>query len=82
MLAHDLIVAGSNEIMIAGGMESMTNAPYLMPKRARLPDGHQTVYDTCSRRPRGRLRQGPPDGTFAEDCAQSYVHARGADISR
>jgi len=32
MLAHDLLLAGSNEVMVAGGMESMTNAPYLLPK--------------------------------------------------
>ena len=32
MLAHDLILAGSNEVMVAGGMESMSNAPYLLPK--------------------------------------------------
>src|SRR5881397_2954334 len=46
MLAHDLIVAGSNEIMVAGGMESMSNTPYLMPKaRAGYRMGHQSVYD-------------------------------------
>ena len=42
MLAHDLLRAGTNDIMVAGGMESMTNAPYLMPKaRAGYRMGHQ-----------------------------------------
>src|SRR4030095_10841538 len=41
MLAHDLLAAGTNDIMVAGGMESMTNAPYLLPKaRAGLRMGH------------------------------------------
>ena len=80
MLAHDLIVAGSNEIMIAGGMESMTNAPYLMPKaRGGYRMGHQTVYDHMfldgleDAYDKGRLM-----GTFAEDCAQSYGFTREA----
>jgi acetyl-CoA C-acetyltransferase len=80
MLAHDLIVAGSNEIMIAGGMESMTNAPYLMPKaRAGYRMGHQTVYDHMfvdgleDAYDKGRLM-----GTFAEDCAEKYRFTREA----
>ena len=50
MLAHDLIVAGSADIVVAGGMESMTNAPYLMPKaRAGYRMGHQPwCRTTCS----------------------------------
>jgi acetyl-CoA C-acetyltransferase len=78
MLAHDLIVAGSNEIMVAGGMESMTNAPYLMPKaRAGYRMGHQTVYDHMfldgleDAYDRGRLM-----GTFAEECAAKYAFSR------
>ena len=80
MLAHDLIVAGSNEIMIAGGMESMTNAPYLMPKaRGGYRMGHQTVYDHMfldgleDAYDKGRLM-----GTFAEDCAAKYRFTREA----
>jgi acetyl-CoA C-acetyltransferase len=80
MLAHDLIVAGSNEIMVAGGMESMTNAPYLMPKaRGGYRMGHQTVYDHMfldgleDAYDKGRLM-----GTFAEDCAQSMGFTREA----
>jgi acetyl-CoA C-acetyltransferase len=80
MLAHDLIVAGTNEIMVAGGMESMTNAPYLMPKaRAGYRMGHQTVYDHMfldgleDAYDKGRLM-----GTFAEDCAATYRFTREA----
>jgi acetyl-CoA C-acetyltransferase len=80
MLAHDLIVAGSNEIMVAGGMESMSNAPYLMPKaRTGYRMGHQTVYDHMfldgleDAYDKGRLM-----GTFAEDCAGTYQFTREA----
>jgi len=80
MLAHDAIVAGSGEIMVAGGMESMTNAPYLMPKaRSGYRMGHQTVYDHMfldgleDAYDKGRLM-----GTFAEDCAQSFGFTREA----
>jgi acetyl-CoA C-acetyltransferase len=80
MLAHDLIVAGSNDVMVAGGMESMSNAPYLMPKaRGGYRMGHQTVYDHMfldgleDAYDKGRLM-----GTFAEDCAQSFGFTREA----
>ncbi|MCH8256566.1 MAG: acetyl-CoA C-acetyltransferase, partial [Proteobacteria bacterium] len=46
MLAHDLIKAGTNDIMVSGGMESMTNSPYLLPKtRSGLRMGHGEVLD-------------------------------------
>ena len=80
MLAHDLIAAGTNEIMVAGGMESMTNAPYLMPKaRGGYRMGHQTVYDHMfvdgleDAYDKGRLM-----GTFAEDCAAKFEFTREA----
>jgi len=80
MLAHDLIVAGSGEIVVAGGMESMSNAPYLMPKaRAGYRMGHQTVYDHMfldgleDAYEKGRLM-----GTFAEDCASTHAFTREA----
>ena len=80
MLAHDLISAGSATIAVAGGMESMTNAPYLLD-RARggyrlghgkivdhmFLDGLEDAYD------KGRLM-----GTFAEDCAEAYQFTRPA----
>jgi acetyl-CoA C-acetyltransferase len=83
MLAHDLIVAGSADIVVAGGMESMTNAPYLMPKaRAGYRMGHQTVYDHMfvdgleDAYDKGRLM-----GTFAEDCATQFAFTREAQDS-
>jgi len=79
MMAHDNILAGSHDIMIAGGMESMTNAPYLLPKARSgyrlghgdpakdhmFMDGLEDAYDE------GRLM-----GTFAEDCAEHYQFTR------
>jgi acetyl-CoA C-acetyltransferase len=80
MLAHDLLLAGTNTVMVAGGMESMTNAPYLMPKaRAGYRIGHQQVLDHMffdgleDAYEKGRLM-----GTFAEDCAQSCGFTREA----
>ena len=83
MLAHDGIVAGSADIVVAGGMESMTNAPYLMPRaRAGYRMGHQTVYDHMfldgleDAYDKGRLM-----GTFAEDCATRFAFTREAQDS-
>ncbi|NSZ59601.1 acetyl-CoA C-acyltransferase [Agrobacterium tumefaciens] len=78
MLAHDQLAAGSSSVVLAGGMESMSNAPYLLD-RARdgyrlghgkltdhmFLDGLEDAYD------KGRLM-----GTFAEDCAQDYQFTR------
>lgn len=78
MLAHDLILAGSADVVVAGGMESMSNAPYLLPKaRAGYRMGHGQVMDHMfldgleDAYDKGRLM-----GTFAEDCAQSYQFSR------
>ena len=80
MFAHDLLAAGTNAIMVAGGMESMTNAPYLLPKaRTGYRMGHQQVLDHMffdgleDAYEKGRLM-----GTFAEDCAASYQFTREA----
>jgi acetyl-CoA C-acetyltransferase len=80
ILAHDALVAGSDEVIVAGGMESMSNAPYLMPKaRSGYRMGHQTVYDHMfldgleDAYDRGRLM-----GTFAEDCATTFGFTRAA----
>ena len=80
MLAHDLLRAGTNSIMIAGGMESMSNAPYLLPKaRAGFRLGHGEVKDHMfldgleDAYDKGRLM-----GTFAEDCAERYRFTREA----
>jgi acetyl-CoA C-acetyltransferase len=78
MLANDLLLAGSNEVMIAGGMESMSNAPYLLPKaRGGYRLGHGQVMDHMfldgleDAYEKGRLM-----GTFAEDCAGLYGFTR------
>ena len=80
MFAHDELLAGSVEIIVAGGMESMTNAPYLLPKaRAGLRMGHGQVIDHMfydgleDAYEKGRLM-----GSFAEDCAQKYKFTREA----
>jgi acetyl-CoA C-acetyltransferase len=80
MFAHDELLAGSVEIIVAGGMESMTNAPYLLPKaRAGLRMGHGQVIDHMfldgleDAYDKGRLM-----GSFAEDCAQKYRFTREA----
>ncbi|HWA13747.1 MAG TPA: acetyl-CoA C-acetyltransferase [Burkholderiales bacterium] len=78
MLANDLLLAGTNAVMVAGGMESMTNAPYLLPKaRAGYRMGHNQVIDSMffdgleDAYDKGRLM-----GTFAEDCAARYSFTR------
>lgn len=78
MLAHDLILAGSGAIMVAGGMESMTNAPYLLPKgRGGYRMGHGQVMDHMfldgleDAYDRGKLM-----GVFAELCAEHYGFTR------
>ena len=80
MQGFDAIVAGSSGIVVAGGMESMTNAPYLLPKqRGGLRLGHGEVLDHMffdgleDAFQRGRLM-----GTFAEDCARKYTFTREA----
>ena len=78
MLAHDTILGGSAAIAVAGGMESMTNAPYLLDRaRAGYRMGHGRVLDHMfldgleDAYDKGRLM-----GTFAEDCAQCYSFSR------
>lgn len=80
MLAHDLIAAGSASIVVAGGMESMSNAPYLLDRaRSGFRMGHGRVLDHMfldgleDAYDKGRLM-----GAFAEDCAQSYAFTREA----
>src|SRR6476659_3437309 len=80
MFAHDLLAVNSFDVVVAGGMESMTNAPYLLPKaRSGLRMGHGQVIDHMfydgleDAYDKGRLM-----GTFAEDCAQKYAFSREA----
>ncbi len=79
MLAHDLIRAGSGSIMVAGGMESMSNAPYLLPKaRGGMRMGHQEVIDHMF----FDGLQNPADkqmmGIFGQACADKYSFSREA----
>ncbi|MHB1220102.1 MAG: acetyl-CoA C-acyltransferase [Alphaproteobacteria bacterium] len=78
MLAHDLIAAGTNRIMVAGGMESMTNAPYLLDRaRAGYRMGHGRVLDHMfldgleDAYDKGRLM-----GSYAEDTARHFQFTR------
>jgi acetyl-CoA C-acetyltransferase len=80
MYAHDMLVAGSVDVMVAGGLESMSNAPYLLPKaRGGFRLGHGEVKDHMfldgleDAYDKGRLM-----GTFAEECADSYQFTRAA----
>ncbi len=80
MFAHDMLVAGSADVMLAGGMESMTQAPYLLPKaRAGMRMGHGQVLDHMfldgleDAYDKGRLM-----GAFAEECAATYAFTRAA----
>ncbi len=77
MLGHDGIKAGSSEIVVAGGMESMSNAPYLLPKaRGGLRMGHGQVIDHMF----WDSLQNPDDekmmGIFGEMCAEKYSFSR------
>ncbi len=79
MLAHDLIKAGSNEVMIAGGMESMSNAPYLLPKaRGGLRMGHGEVKDHMFFDGLEDARTGRLMGSFAQETADSHGITREA----
>jgi acetyl-CoA C-acetyltransferase len=78
MFAHDLLAAGSADVVIAGGMESMSNAPYLLERaRSGYRMGHGRIVDSMfldgleDAYDKGRLM-----GTFAEDCAQEYQFTR------
>ncbi len=80
MFAHDMLRAGSADVMLAGGMESMTNAPYLLPKaRSGYRLGHGQMFDHIfldgleDAYQKGRLM-----GTFAEECAEAYGFTRQA----
>ncbi len=78
MFAHDMLLAGSHEVLVAGGMESMTNAPYLLPKaRGGYRIGHDRIFDHMM--PDGledAYEPGRSMGTFGEDCAAKYQFTR------
>ena len=78
MFAHDMLVAGSHEVLVAGGMESMTNAPYLMLKgRGGYRMGHDKIYDHMMLDGlEDAYEAGRSMGTFGEDCAAKYSFTR------
>jgi acetyl-CoA C-acetyltransferase len=80
MLAHDLLLAGSARIMVAGGMESMTNAPYLLDRaRSGYRMGHGRVLDHMFLDGlEDAYDKGRSMGAFAEECADSYAFTRQA----
>ena len=80
MLAHDMLLAGSHEVMVAGGMESMTNAPYLMLKgRGGYRMGHDRIFDHMMLDGlEDAYEPGRSMGTFGEDCAAKYNFTREA----
>ncbi len=80
MMAHDALALGQADVIVAGGMESMTNAPYLLPSmRGGARIGHQKTLDHMfldgleDAYDKGRLM-----GTFAEDCAEAFQFTREA----
>jgi len=77
MLAHDLLLAGSANVVLAGGMESMTNAPYLLPKaRGGYRMGHQEVIDHMFFDGLQNPYDGNMMGHFAEQTAKKYGFTR------
>jgi acetyl-CoA C-acetyltransferase len=77
MFGHDLILAGSADIVLAGGMESMTNAPYLLPKaRGGMRMGHQEVIDHMFFDGLQNPYDGQMMGHFGEICADKYGFSR------
>lgn len=77
MLAHDLIKAGTNDIMVSGGMESMTNAPYMLPKaRGGMRMGHGEVQDSMFTDGLEDAKTGRLMGSFAQEIADRYQLTR------
>ena len=78
MFAHDMLLAGSAQVVVAGGMESMTNAPYLLPKaRGGYRIGHDRIFDHMMLDGlEDAYEPGRSMGTFGEDCAAKYSFTR------
>jgi acetyl-CoA C-acetyltransferase len=83
MFAHDMLLAGSAQVLVAGGMESMSNAPYLVPKaRQGYRYGHATLFDHMALDGlEDAYERGKAMGVFAEDCVARYGFSR-ADQDR
>ena len=80
MLGYDSIVAGTNSVVVTGGLESMSNAPYILPKaRGGYRMGHSQVLDHMfADGLEDAYQKGALMGVFAEDCAESYQFSREA----
>ncbi|MBG9388489.1 acetyl-CoA C-acyltransferase [Caenimonas aquaedulcis] len=80
MFAHDMLLAGTHDVMVAGGMESMTNAPYLLLKgRSGIRIGHDRIYDHMMLDGlEDAYEPGRAMGTFGEECAAKYNFTREA----
>ncbi len=78
MFAHDMLLAGSAQVVVAGGMESMTNAPYLLQKaRGGYRIGHDRIFDHMMLDGlEDAYEPGRSMGTFGEDCAAKYSFTR------
>jgi len=78
MFAHDMLLSGSAEVVVAGGMESMTNAPYLLQKaRGGYRIGHDRIFDHMMLDGlEDAYEPGRSMGTFGEDCAAKYSFTR------
>ena len=77
---YDSLVSGTNEVVVSGGMESMTNAPYLVPKaRGGYRIGHGMLYDHMMLDGlEDAYEKGRAMGTYAEDCVSKYNFTREA----
>ena len=80
LLAHDQLIAGSRDVMVSGGMESMTNAPHLLLKgRSGVRIGHDRIYDHMMLDGlEDAYEPGRSMGTFGEQCAEKYQFTREA----
>ena len=78
MMAHDMLLAGTHDVVVAGGMESMTGAPYLLQKgRAGYRLGHDRIFDHMMLDGlEDAYEPGRSMGTFGEDCAAKYGFTR------
>ncbi|MDO8278625.1 MAG: acetyl-CoA C-acyltransferase [Burkholderiaceae bacterium] len=80
MFAHDMLLVGTHDVMVAGGMESMTNAPHLLLKgRSGIRIGHDRIYDHMMLDGlEDAYEPGRAMGTFGEECAAKYKFSREA----
>jgi acetyl-CoA C-acetyltransferase len=79
MFGHDMLAAGTANVVVAGGMESMTNAPHLMFARKGIKYGHAQIFDHMAMDGlEDAYERGKAMGVFAESCAAKYAFTREA----